>query len=314
MTRIETRLAAAGLMMLCGTASATESAPVFSDQDVSVSGGIGLLNIDASEFVYDGDYKLSQLDWESRGIVLFSLEAEAELQGDYLLKANFGVGGLGDGFMTDYDWLSNGPNGMDDWTDRSRHPDTGLQHYAAGSLELYRRLWADDDRSLKIGGGLKYTDVKWTANGGSYIYSRPGYRDTTGTFNDDERVISYRMQMPLTYASVAATQNIDRWSLGGTLKAGLSLGINDIDDHWLKSNRFYDRMNPAPMIGVDVTANYAVTDDFSIYLGGSFEKIFEAGGSMEVVHTKTGATTNIDGGAGANYQSVNLTFGIKRQF
>lgn len=30
--------------------------------------GIGMANIKAGEYVYSGDYKVSQLDWESKGV------------------------------------------------------------------------------------------------------------------------------------------------------------------------------------------------------------------------------------------------------
>ena len=314
MTRTKALLALAGLTLFSGTASAETTGALSSGQDFSLSGGIGLMNIDAGEFVYDGDYKISQLDWQSRGVVLFTLGAEAELSPDYLLKAKIDTGIDGDGDLTDYDWLMNGPNGMNDWTDRSRHPDTGLDHYYAGALEIYRRMWADDSSELQLGGGFKYTDVKWSASGGSYVYSDNAFRDSSGSFADGQRIISYRMQLPVAYASVAASRTFGSWTLDGDVKAGLSFGIDDTDDHWGRQRRFFDRMDPAPMIGVDLRASYAMTEDTSFYLGGSFEQIFKSEGSSKEINTATGNVESLSDGAGANYRAVNLTFGLKRQF
>ncbi|WP_204339909.1 omptin family outer membrane protease [Rhizobium leguminosarum] len=43
------------------------------DGNFFVFGGLGLANIKAQEVVYDGDHKVSQLNWESMGMTLFTL-------------------------------------------------------------------------------------------------------------------------------------------------------------------------------------------------------------------------------------------------
>jgi omptin len=306
-------LLAIGLSVLFGGPALAETTLFGSDdRGFVLAGDLGLMNIDAGEFVYDGEDRLSQLDWESRGVVVFSVEAEAELKSDYLLKANFGAGMDGDSTMTDYDWLDAGTS---DWTDRSLHPDTRLEHYVNGSLELHKRMWGDDDTDLHLGAGFKYTDLKWGAYGGSYVFSSAGgFRDVVGSFDEDERVISYRMQVPVTYASISATQEIGQLTLVGNLKAGLSLGIDGTDDHWMRDLRFYDRMHAAPMIGLDVTASYAMAENFSLHLGGAFEKIFEAGGDTETVDYAQGTVSGPESGAGASFRSMSFTFGVSRQF
>ncbi len=231
-----------------------------SDKSFSLSGGIGLMNLDAGEFVYDNDYTVSRLDWKSRGVVLFTLNGDVELPHDLLLKASVSTGINGNGNMEDYDWIypdNDGPNGPDDWTHRSIHPDTSLDHYWSGSIELSRKVYATEDTDISLGGGFKYTDVKWTGSGGTYIYTEDSFRDDSGSFPDGQNVISYRQQIPVFYASAGLTHDIGNWTLGAGLKGGLALGIRGTDDHWLRDLRFYDTMRAAPMLGADLSASYA---------------------------------------------------------
>lgn len=300
-----------------GALAADNSIYTNADKSFSLSGGVGLMNINAGEFVYDGDYTVSRLDWESKGVVLFTLNGEAELPYDLKLKASVSTGISGDGHMVDYDWIypgNSGPNGPDDWTDRSIHPDTDLDHYWAGTLELSKEVYATEDTSLSLGGGFKYTDVKWTAYGGSFIYSGAGFRDTVGNFTDGEKGISYRQQIPVAYGTAALTHQYGNWTLGAGLKGGLSFGIRDTDDHWMRDLRFYDTMDAAPMLGADLSASYQWNDNTSFFVAGAFEKIFRRGGDVEIVDTTTGSSSFISDGAGADFQSVQVSFGVNMKF
>src|SRR3546814_9973093 len=92
--------------------------------------------------------------------------------------------------MEDYDWFQPG----NDWTDRSRHFDTDLDHYLmidiAGRFDRLR--W--EDGRLGLLGGVRYTDVQWTAYGGDFVYTATTFRDTVGSFPAGERGITYRQQ------------------------------------------------------------------------------------------------------------------------
>ncbi|MBB4065521.1 omptin family outer membrane protease [Gellertiella hungarica] len=312
-------LAGAVALGASATAALAADATVYTNADnsFSLSGGIGLMNIDAGEFVYDGDYTISRLDWESRGVVLFTLNGEAELPHDFLLKASLSTGIKGNNHMTDYDWIypdNAGPNGPDDWTDRSQHPDTELDHYWSGSLEIGKQVYATEDTRLSLGAGFKYTDVKWSAVGGSYIYSGSAFRDTVDNFGPNEKVISYRQQIPVLYATAGVSHDVGNWTLGGALKGGLSLGIRDTDDHWLRDLRFYDDMKAAPMLGADLSASYHYNENTSFYLAGGFEKIFHARGDVETINTVTGDSAKTSDASGADFRSMQISFGVNMKF
>ncbi|WEX79726.1 omptin family outer membrane protease (plasmid) [Sinorhizobium numidicum] len=141
---------------------AASHAALFSSDDGNfiVFGGIGLANIEAQEFVDRGaeectdsgcerkGHKCSQLNWESKGITLFTVGADAQIDDDWSLKGsvNFGTGGTG--HMVDCDWLS---GGHDEWSHRSIHPDIQLDHYVAGAIELDGIIYGDDSSSIAVG-------------------------------------------------------------------------------------------------------------------------------------------------------------------
>ncbi len=112
------------------------------DNDLWLSGGVGLLNIEAHEYVYLGDNKASQLDWDTDGVVLYNASAGADLGKDWYVKGKLELGLGGDGHMVDYDWVPGFAidQSMDGWSDRSVHPDTRLDYYFSGTAEVAGRF------------------------------------------------------------------------------------------------------------------------------------------------------------------------------
>lgn len=54
----------------------------------------------------------------------------------------------------------------------------------------------NDATVINLHGGFKYTNMKWKAYGGSYIYSGDGFgfREDRGKFPDGEPVIDYEQR------------------------------------------------------------------------------------------------------------------------
>ncbi|MBB4189592.1 omptin [Sinorhizobium terangae] len=289
------------------------------DGNFIVLGGIGLANIKAQEFVYPGSgactasgwvskgQKCSQLNWESKGVTLFTVGAVAQINDDWSLKGSVNVGTGGNGHMVDSDWLS---RGHDDWSDRSIHPNTELDRYVAGAIEFDRIIYGNETSSFAVGAGFRYTDVKWTAYGGSGLYSSDyGFRDQPVASPDWEKGISYRQEIPVGFVGLSGEQALGDLTISGGIQGGLSFGINDTDDHWLSHKLFHEDMDPAPMIGATVAVNYALTPDASVYLSGSFERVFHKRGDMQINNSPW-----IKDEAGANFESMSVSFGLKGSF
>lgn len=281
-----------------------------------LSGGVGLMQIDAREYVYMNGKRASQLDWENKNVVLYSATAGAEIFGDWTVKGTVNVGANGDGHMVDYDWVPG--LAVDDtksgWSDRSIHPDTRLDHYISGSIELGRNVFSDDRNTVGISGGFKYTDIRWSSFGGSYIYSDEATRDDIGEFPDGARVISYRQKIPTAFVGIDGSTSFDRLTLSGGIKGGLSFGINDIDDHFGTGTRFFGDMGVAPVLMLNAAVDYRLNETASLYVSGGFENVFRATGDLKSVDTTTGATEMLKNGAGASFKTLSLQVGIKGRF
>jgi outer membrane protease len=150
------------------SAQAADSLMTSADGAVVFRGSYGITAIEANELVYEGKSKVSQLIWKSSAVSTFTGDVKVDLD-RFFLRATAAIGIEGDGNMRDYDWFVAGKP----WTHRSIHPDTRLNHYFAGSIEAGRAILDYDGTTVSLGGGAKYTDVKWAAWGGSYIYSDP---------------------------------------------------------------------------------------------------------------------------------------------
>ncbi|WP_246722858.1 omptin family outer membrane protease [Rhizobium ruizarguesonis] len=312
MKRVITGSAAASCLLVATPSLAAAGNALFSSDDGNF-GGLGLANIKAQEFVYEGDRKLSQLNWESKWMTLFTVGVDAQIDNDWSLKGSVEVGAIGDGHMVDYDWDS---GEHDDWSDRSIHPLTELDHYVAGAIQLNRTIYGNETSSIAVGAGVQYTDVKWTDYGGSGIYSSAGgFRNDPWTNPDWVRGISYQQQIPIGFLSLSGKYNFGVLTISGDLQTGLSFGIKDTDDHWLTNTWYHEAIDPAPTIGATVALDYAMTPAASLYLSGSFERVFNSRGEMQEDDTEEGTRSAWQKDvAGANFQSMSISFGLKATF
>ncbi|NEI52862.1 omptin family outer membrane protease [Rhizobium leguminosarum] len=313
MKRVVAESAVTSCLLVATPSLAAADNTLFSSDDGNfiVFGGIGLANIKAQEFFYFDDRKLSQLNWESKGMTLFTVGVDAQIDSDWRLKGSVKVGALGDGHMTDYDWDS---PGHDDWSDRSVSPSTELDHYIAGSIEIDRIVYGNETSSFSVGAGVRYTDVKWTAYGGYGIYTEENFRDTPVAWPDWERFISYRQQIPIGFVSLSGEHVLGDLTISGGMQGGLSFGIKDIDDHWLRHLRFWDDMSPAPAIGANVAVSYALTPTASLYLFSSFDRVFHSRGDKERHDFATGETNFGKDFSGATFEAMSVSFGLKGTF
>jgi outer membrane protease len=306
------------LVVACNACAARADDVTFrsSDEALWIAGGVGVMNVRSREYVYLGQNKASELDWDANGVALYSLNAGAELGGGWRLKGSVDFNVDGDGHMVDYDWVpgfavDQTKNG---WSDRSIHPNTQLDYYISGKIELDRTLFSDETSDISAGGGFQYTTLRWNAYGGSYIYSEGGFRDQVGDIPDGVKGITYQQKVPTFFAGLDGSTRFDRLTLSGGVKGGVTLGIDDIDDHWMTGTRTYGDIQAAPVLMLNAAVDYRITDTTSVYLAGKFENTFQERGAMREVDTATGAETIYRDTEGAALQTMSVQFGIRARF
>lgn len=281
-----------------------------------LSGGVGLMNIEAHEYVYLGSNKASQLDWDTSGVVVYTASAGVSLEGNWHVQGKLDVGFGGDGHMVDYDWVPGFAidQSKDGWSDRSIHPDTRLDYYFSGAIEIGRDIFTDETSSVSVGGGFKYTEVRWDAFGGSYIYSDGGLRNDIGELPTGLKGISYKQKIPTIFVGFDGSTSFDRLTLSGGIKGGVTLGIDDQDDHWLTETRVFGSMKPAPVLMLNAAVDFQLTDTASLYFSGNLENVFRKRGDMNSIDTTSGNATLYKNAAGTSIKTISIQMGFRARF
>lgn len=285
--------------------------------------GAGYLNLHANEIAFGGDGQvtepntLSHLEWDTEGALSLDLGLEHEIS-DRLTFFVDGVIGLtkDNSHMVDYDFLRDGSPVL---TDRSLHPATELDHYYQIDLGIDYTLIESDKVDLALRLGVRYTDVKWTAFGGSFVYTddpnNGPLNNDVGTFPAGE-VIEYRQQLPGAYlgpqASVKASE---RLTISGGGIAGLSFSSQDTDFHFLRGDLFKNDFDPAAIYGGNIGVDYLLTPRTTLYLKGNYDRYALMKGSTEISDLDGGNRESFGGdAAGATLESWQVKAGLKINF
>ncbi len=309
--------AGVGLVLaLCGPATAQWQG-VRTNQDlVAVTGGFGLSYLRGNEFVYSNSKKLSQLVWEGMAVPTASASVMAPLENGWRVRLSGEAGLSGGGYMTDYDWdpAHTVSTARDDWSDRSLHPDTQVDHYFSGGLRVGRDVVQEPGLRAGFHGELGYTDVQWTAFGGSYIYSNGGFRNDTGTIPAGDAAVTYRQMWPMLLAGADAAVTDGAWHASAAVQGGMAFLARSEDDHWLRDLRFLDSFTAGPVLGAEGNVSYSFSEKSELFASASARKVFTQVGDTEEVETDTNTSRFLSGTAGADFLSVSVRAGLRGRF
>ncbi|CCV11487.1 omptin family outer membrane protease [Mesorhizobium sp. STM 4661] len=298
---------------------AVVSEPAPYKPNFSFVSGVGVIDIEANELVYRGPgsgTKQSHLIWESTSPVI-SAEMTARSEAGWTAKLSGQIAFSGDSYMEDYDWKPkfSANDSWNDWSDRSRFSETDLDHFYSATVALGHDFQVSDQLLINVNGGFKYTSVKWTAYGGSYVSSYQGFRDSVGDWPGGAKVISYQQKLPVAFAGIDATYVQDRWNFGFALKGGMTFSVGATDHHWLRDLRFEQDFESAPVLMVGGSVGYQYNERTSFFVSGSYEKMFTARGDSNYYDIATGAET---GGHydsfGGDFAAATVMVGIKTSF
>ncbi|MFD2648791.1 omptin family outer membrane protease [Devosia albogilva] len=283
------------------------------DGTLRLRASLGATYLQANELVYSGEYRVSRLIWETKAPLLRG-SVSVDLGYGVSLGAEGAVAIKGDSHMVDYDWLY-GDDTFENWTHRSEHPETDLAHFWSGAATIGYELANVDNAVVRLHGGLQFTDVKWDAFGGSYVYSSgAGFRDLQGSFGTGEPAISYRQQMPEVFVGIDGDEYYGDLRVGGLMRAGLVVGGLATDDHWMRDLRFTDEIYVQPAVELGLDVGYAVGSNAEITLGGRLKHMFEQRGDATSVDTNLGTKQRSIDSAAASFTQVDLTAGLRARF
>lgn len=282
-------------------------------ETLTLRGSVGVMYLRGDEYVFNGNSILSQLIWESRVPVMRGA-ADLNLGGGFSVSAGGSVAGLGSSYMEDYDWLV-ATNSFDDWTHRSQHDDTVLDHYFSVELAGGYDVARTDTAFVRAQAGLRYTDTKWSARGGNYLYSVNGFRDTAGTIPAGTLAGDYRQQLPEVFVGVDGEERYGAFTLGAMLRGGLSVLGRSTDNHWLRDLRIEDSFRVAPTFSAGLDVGYALGPMADLFISTRYDQALQMRGEAKYYDTRTGdVTISGDDLAGAQLRSISLTAGLKGRF
>ena len=289
------------------------------NENFSLRGSIGIAHITANEHVYafgSGTQNLSLLVWDTYTPIA-NADVKVRLPGAWTVQGHVEAALPGKSTMTDYDWTGFSPSyNMNDWDHRSISPNTNLDWYLKGDIALGRDFPINEALTVNVNGGVGYTDVQWTAVGGTYIYSVGGFRDTSGTIPDVPGV-RYRQQLPVGFVGVDAAVNDGAWSLDAGARAGLVLYGISTDHHYLRVPPMVivDQLNLGQELSAKARLGYAFNDHLSAFVEGSYTKMLAAHTATDYYNMNTGALmihgTNF---GGAELDAATLSAGLKGNF
>ena len=270
--------------------------------------------LEGNEKVLNGGYTVSHLIWQSTVPVLRGSMA-VDFGAGFSFRADASVAAFGNSYMEDYDWLK-GDDTFANWSHRSQHPDTNLDHYYTGAASLGYELVNDDTAVIRAHGGFKYTDVKWTAYGGTYLYSSAGgFRDIPGSIPDGVAGITYRQQFPELFLGIDGEERYGNFRIGGLLRGGITFLSVSTDDHWLRNLRFVDTLYVAPTVTAGIDVGFALGPNAELTLAARYDHIFEQRGDTVTYNIATGAQNGsyLDQ-AGGGLRSAEFTAGLRGSF
>ncbi len=279
----------------------------------ALRGSIGLIGLQAKEYVYAATGSkgvLSYLLWE--GVApLASTDLRLRLPGDFTIKAELRGALYGSHKMEDYDWLSPyAGTTFDSWSHRSESPNTQLDWYLDAALSLGHDFYVDDTMRVNFNVGGKYTDIRWTAIGGTAVYSQAGFRDTEMTFANTP-VITYRQQIPAVFSGIDVESKEGDRTGNSAAQGGYALFALATDDHWLRSLRFSDALYATPMYTAKLSAAYNLNRNAAIFGEFGVEQMLLARGDT----TQTGASSGyFADAAGAEFANVSFSTGLRASF
>ena len=232
---------------------------------IYLSPKIELKNGTVKEYVFDGEHKLSQLDWQVENQVSFGFDAEFNFDKIYLgFDFSYGFYNF-DGNMEDWDWENyTTPNIHTKYS----HHDLIVNNDLDCSLE-FGFLFPFENKSFgKLILGVNLQNTNFSGWNGWYEYKNyyPPKDNLSGliiTYNP--YIVSYFVGFGgTTYISKKVYFNLE-------LIFGLYSFGKCVDNHVLTKTQFVDYVNGTTSVNTELAFGYDFSNNTSIILGGKLE-------------------------------------------
>jgi outer membrane protease len=287
----------------------------------SLGASVGQVEGTAKELVFDNSvvkkFKLSELTWDITEVVMAGVQGSLGFGERF--HANLGYWtalNKGNGGMVDRDWLYS-PAGMaqiepdaDNWTHESKHPNTHLEKGSMLDLNLTGQIWQAGPFSVSGIAGYKIDDWKWSARGGTFVYSVDTFRDTVGSFPDNQKVIVYEQEYNIPYLGIGAGWSGATFAVDGRLLLSNWVSATDTDNHVLRSTIFEGDFSDGTFVGVGVSATWNFAPRWFATAALDYQSISEITGDVTMRSPQGDAVFRNGGGIAEDSTLLSLGAGF----
>jgi len=298
------------------------------DITLTATTGTGIVYGVARELVYglykNQQYTVSELDWGLQSLYTANAALSMQVAGGIAasLSVQLGIPGK-TGSITDSDWLNAAYDGTTNKTNYSRHDcytERAILLDAQAGWEIPLAGWVTLEPFL----AFELMDFKWTARDGFLQYP-PGYLAGSGTkpYPDASTdvvvpvsgtVILYRQTYYIPAVGLSA--KIHSVSTSGAISFAFSplVFCNDVDNHELAGNDYYDTMSNGILLEPKISLKWALGRSW-LSLDVSYRHIEGLIGNTTRIVTGVGhvpgqVAQSYSKGAGASYDAVNVSLGF----
>lgn len=273
---------------------------------------IGTISGTANEYVYfpQENHTTSQLIWDIDSLQMLNVGFQLDFD---IVKLNTDMSFAlsdGDSYLVDYDWLV---QGLDDWTDKSEHPDTIVTD--AKIFDIYAEVdiyHINKDTTLTLLLGYRHESYTWEARGGSFIYSFDSFRDTSGTFKDGLLGITYEQTWSVPYVGMKIDSKINNITLHAQVRYSPFASGEMTDVHHLRNLTTVDTFDETTMTGVNVGLKYSLTPHYTLGVDYSYLNYKNSVGDS--VWSENGQVDYLKNYAGADLKTSMLSVSLEYKF
>ncbi len=280
----------------------------------SISLDISTINGTSKEYVYEGHDKISELIWRLNDVKLLGITSSIDITPKVTFSGMFKMNiNTFQSTMDDYDWLA--LSLTDKWTDWSNHPDTTVKRVLKIDINFKHKTIITKNGNLYTQIGFKHDQFKWTAKGGSYIYSRNALRDTTGNSPNGMPVISYNQYFNSLYIGLGTNYKKQNLIINTHILYTPSVKIKDEDTHHARNLYFEDSFSNGTLIEYGLNLSYIINKQFSFIASYITTDYKLRRGDTKVSDANTGEVYGIYlDSVGISHKSNLLSCGIKYSF
>ena len=275
-----------------------------------LSGSMGMLKGDASEYVYkENGSHLSELNWRIPETQIAKLgvswdindRINLDLRGWTTLSAHKTQ-------MDDYDWTRDDAH----WSNWSTHPDTTLRY--ATMLEMGLNAWLITAPSWRLGLATGYDSSRfaWSSRGGQYRYNDG---EQVGSFDPDARVVDYQQRYDVPWMGIAGQVRTGHFEMNALAKfSNAARGVGE-DTHYLRGLSFRDEVERARYYGMTLDAGYYMTSQFKLFTEATWNYYEESKGHSTVTDAATNQSyVTGEGNVGMRRQDYSVSMGMQLSF